>query len=146
MTRDPACAAAGAANLAKYATAHPGEANLKHGVFQFLNGGQPPESVAERVEAFKADLISDLGGAPTAAQRALVDASGICLGVLLLGYAWVAEHGAVNSRSGKPARVLNVLASYMNTLRLNLLALGLERREKSVQTLESVLEEYEQKT
>lgn len=131
---------AGAANLAAFIDAG-GKPNERHGVHTFLAGGELPAAIREKVEHFEAELLSDLAEAPTAAQRALVDSSRVCLAIALLGFDWVAANGAV-ARSGKPAGVLSVIATYLNTLRLNLVTLmgpSLARRAKATQTLDQYI-------
>jgi hypothetical protein len=113
---------------------------LSHGINSFLAHGRLPDAVRERLDAFQSGVISDLGGADnvTMAQRTLVESSQLCFGVVLLGNAWIAQNGAVQP-NGKPVYILNVLAAYLNTLRLNLMALGLERRTKTAQTLDDYI-------
>ena len=131
---------AGAANLAAFLDAG-GKPNERHGVHSFLAGGELPAAIRAKVDAFEADLLSDLAETPTAAQRALVESSRVCLAIALLGFDWVAANGAV-SRSGKPAGVLSVLATFLNSLRLNVVTLmgpTLGRRTKGVQTLDQYI-------
>jgi hypothetical protein len=114
---------------------------LKHGIWAFQKYGRLPEEIAARLEDFETGMISDLGGDVTTAQRTLIETSRMCFGVILLASQWIAENGAVRP-GGKPQHILNLLGTYLNTLRLNLLALGLHRRTKSAHTLESIVSEY----
>jgi hypothetical protein len=113
---------------------------LSHGINSFLAHGRLPDAVRERLDAFQSGMISDLGGADnvTQAQRTLVESSQMCFGVVLLGNAWIAENGVTQS-NGKPQFILTILATFLNTLRLNLMALGLERRTKTAQTLDDYI-------
>ena len=114
---------------------------LKHGINSFLMRGQLPDAVRKRLDAFETGMVTDLGGDPTTGQQTLIESTRVCFGVILLAAVWIAENGAVR-KSGRPHYILNILAAYLNTLRLNLMALGLERRTKTAQTLESVVAEY----
>jgi hypothetical protein len=143
MTQEPH---AGTENLARMRERQRTEDRppaLKHGINAFLAHGRLPDAIRDHLGAFESGLVCDLGGddAITTGQRTLIQSTCICFGVVLLGGAWVAENGAVR-KSGRPQPVLGMLAAYLNTLRLNLMALGLERRSKSAQTLDAVLDEY----
>lgn len=135
---------AGLANLLAFRAKCDGRPALTHGIRSHLAGTPLPEALRTSLEAWKSDLLSDLGNECTAAERALVDSACIARGVLLLGHSWMAENGVV-SRTGRPAAILKVLATYMNALRLSLTTLGLERRVKLVHDLESIAVEYSQK-
>jgi hypothetical protein len=135
----PRQAAAGRKNLIQFRAGQ--QPNLKHGIHAFVAGAPLSDTLRASLEAWKADLISDLGNEPTAAERALVDSACIARGVLLLGHEWMARNGVIDRR-GRPAQVLKVLSCYMNSMRLCLTTLGLERRVKRVNDLESIAVEY----
>lgn len=132
---------AGTKNVLAFRPAAPRQS---HGVHTYLAGGPLPNALRESLEAWKRDLISDLGNEPTAAELALVEAACIAKGVLLLGHQWMAKNGVIDRR-GRPAQVLKVLSAYMNSMRLSLTTLGLERRVKRVNDLESIAVEYAEK-
>jgi hypothetical protein len=132
---------AGRQNLIAFNKSRGGRPATKHGIHSFVAGAPLSEALRSSLEAWKADLISDLGNEPTAAERALVDSACIARGVLLLGHEWMAKNGVIDRR-GRPAQVLKVLSCYMNSMRLCLTTLGLERRVKRVNDLESIAVEY----
>ena len=127
------CAKAGAANLAAWRAANP----VTHGVVAYLSGGHVQEAITAKLDEFQAGLLSDLGSEPTAAQRALVEATRSSLGVVVLANTYLAQDGIRKLKKNK--WLLSVLATFINTTRLNLQALGLERRASGVLTLDSVL-------
>jgi len=132
-------AAAGAANLAAYRATLDGElkqSHTTHGVVTFLAKGGAPTEIAAKLDAFEAGLLSDLGSEPTAAQRALIDSTRVSLGVCFLANAYLSQDGL--SKLKKNRWLLSTLATFINSTRLNLQALGLERRAKQVETLDSV--------
>jgi hypothetical protein len=133
--------AAGRQNLIAFNKSRGGRPAAKHGIHSFVAGAPLSDALRSSLEAWKADLISDLGNEPTAAERALVDSACIARGVLLLGHEWMARNGVIDRR-GRPAQVLKVLSCYMNSMRLCLTTLGLERRVKRVNDLESIAVEY----
>jgi hypothetical protein len=90
-----------------------------------------------RLDAFEAGLLSDLGSEPTAAQRALIDSTRVSLGVCFLANAYLSQDGL--SKLKRNRWLLSTLATFINSTRLNLQALGLERKTKDVMTLDSVL-------
>jgi hypothetical protein len=127
------CAKAGAANLAAWRAANP----QTHGVVRFLRNGALSAEISNKLDEFEAGLLSDLGSEPTSAQKALVESTRTSLGVVLLANAYLAQDGL--SKLKKNKWLLSVLATFVNTTRLNLQALGLERRATGVLTLDSVL-------
>lgn len=129
------CAAAGARNLKAWLAAHNNKST--HGVTAYLHGGVVPEAITVRLDEFQAGLLSDLGSEPTTAQVALIEATRSSLGVVLLANAYLAKDGL--SKLKKNKWLLSVLATFVNTTRLNLQALGLERRMKDALDLDSVL-------
>lgn len=132
----------GTRNLRRYRDEHPNfRPNLRHGIHSFLNGGNAPPAIQAELDAMEAGLIKDLGGDLTMAQRVLIATARRALGVVMLGWAWIEQHGIVD-RDGTPCGIIGMLASYMNSLRLSLLALGLERKPKSTKDLDAIIEEH----
>lgn len=133
--------AAGAANLARYRAECAQRPALKHGVASFINSGNLPAEIERRLSEFQAGLLSDLGGEATTAQKTLIESTKICLGVCLLVSVKLSAGGVSKLQGNR--WVLGTLGSYLNTLRLNLQALGLERRAKQADlTIEAVVAEY----
>ena len=139
-------AAAGAANLAKYRarlTSSLEQPRTTHGVQAFLTSGDAPAAITEKLDTFEAGLLADLGGDPTTAQRGIIESARTALGVVLLAYSYLSQ-GSL-SKFKRNRWILSTLATYLNTLRLNLTALGLGRRTKDALTLDSVLDDIAQK-
>jgi hypothetical protein len=136
-------ATAGARNLAAYRARIAGSPRETHGVVALLRGGNVSAEISNKLDAFEAGLLSDLGGDPTTAQRGLIDGTRTALGVCLLASAYLGQ-GSL-SKFKRNRWVLSTLATYLNTLRLNLQTLGLERRTKDAMTLDSVLADIEAK-
>lgn len=130
-------AEAGARNLALYRASVTKSARQTHGVVSYLQGGNPPAEIASKLDSFESGLLSDLGHEPTTAQHALVESTRVSLGVVLLASSYLSQ-GSV-SQLKRNRWLLQALGTFLNTTRLNLLALGLERRAKEVLTLDSVL-------
>src|SRR6266404_9733599 len=128
-------AAAGAANLAAYRASVNEKPALSHGVQSFLSTGNAPSQIAEKLAAFESGVLSDLGSDPSTAQRALVESTRSALGVCLLASAYLSQ-GPLSQLKRK-RWLLQTLATYLNTMRLNLLALGLERRAKNAMTVDA---------
>lgn len=77
-----------------------------------------------------------------AAKRGLfLQSQKLCLTILLLGEEYLASQGLVDRKSGRAQAVLATLAAFANSARLNSLALGLERKPKFADTLESRLQQ-----
>jgi hypothetical protein len=132
--------AAGARNLAKYRESlagNPHQPNSRHNVVAFLHGGTVPEAIAAKLDEFQAGLLSDLGDAPTTAQRCLVEATRTSLGVCLLAQSYLGQGNLSSLKSNR--WLLQTLATFVNSTRLALCALGLERRAKEVLTLDDVV-------
>jgi hypothetical protein len=98
--------------------------------------------IRETVQRLLDATIVDLGGEPeiTGTQRAILESQRLALTVLALGARHLAAEGIVDRKSRKPQGLLAVLGVYMNGVRLNSLALGLERKAKFAGTLESHLQ------
>ncbi len=101
------------------------------------------QRLAETLAAFESGLLSDLGNEPTTAQRALVESTRTALGVCLLASAYLSQGSLDKFKRNR--WIMSTLATYLNTLRLNLTTLGLERRTKSAMTLDAVLDDIAQK-
>ncbi len=136
-------AKAGAANLAAYRASVNGKPALTHGVQSFLNGGSAPSEITDKLAAYEAGLLSDLGNEPSTAQRALVETTCTALRVYLLARSYLLQ--GPPSQLKKKRWVFQTLATYLNTTRLNLLALGLERRAKDLLTVDAVLADIAEK-
>jgi hypothetical protein len=78
-------------------------------------------------------MIADLGGESevTANRSTIIEAQRTVLIILKLAQRYVLREGLVN-RKGKPHPLLGLLVSYVNSARLNAVALGLERRARKV--------------
>lgn len=146
---------AGIANLAKFR--RPGQ-NLNHGLNVVLRskGEELPDSpgagkIAEQVDSLIDEMVTDLGHSSRsevpAQKRAILEAQRLALLVLGLSNDYLRREGLVNRR-GKPHPLLSIVVSFSNTLRLNGVALGLERRPKNARadTLEGVIAEYHEKS
>lgn len=125
---------AGAKNLADF---HEGGGNTKHGIYAALETGQVPPvpdaaAITERVDSIVGEMVSDLGGDSelTAQRKAILESQRMCLLVLGLANGYLRREGLLNER-GKPHPLLAVVVSFANSLRLNSLALGLERKTKT---------------
>lgn len=122
----------------------------KHGISLVINsnGKQLPAipeatEIRENVAALIDTAVIDLGGPDevTASQRAILESQRLCLTILALGARYLAAEGIVDKKSRKPQGLLAVLGVYMNGLRLNSLALGLERKSRDAKTLTQKLAE-----
>ena len=149
--RSPAQREAGARNLAEYlATAAQPPATTHGAASAAAQRGELPagfERFQPIVEGFYDGWISDLGGLEnvSSAKRALLLVARGCLVVWLLGLAYVEQCGLTDAK-GEAQPILKVLNSYGNSLRLHLVAVGLERRARDVTpTLEAYLRQREQK-
>jgi hypothetical protein len=93
------------------------------------------------VDALVAQIVADLGGESevTANRKTIIAAQRTVLTVLALAQRYVVREGLVN-RKGKPHPLLGLLVSYVNSARLNAVALGLERRARKIGP--STLAEY----
>lgn len=103
----------------------------------FLNTAHASAEIATKLDAFEAGLLSDLAAEPSAAQKALIESSKVSLGVCLLANAKISQDGLSGLKRNR--WLLQTLATFINSTRLGLCALGLERRAKQVDTLDSVL-------
>jgi hypothetical protein len=140
--------ASGAKNLAVYRATVKGGTNQKHGVVMAIRSGgkELPADAGEIREAVSALIdaaVIDLGGPDqvTASQRAILESQRLCLTILALGARYLSAEGIVDRKSRKPQGLLAVLGVYMNGVRLNSLALGLERKSRDAKTLTQKFEE-----
>ncbi len=107
-----------------------------HGAWTIVRRGELPErrrDLRAVLEAFRAGLIHDRGPLEddlTAAQLTLINETVTVLGVLRCIGEHVAQAGVFKGGVINPALSTMYLA-YQNTLRLNLMALGLNKRKAS---------------
>ncbi len=119
---------------------------LKHGCkTAAIRNGQLPvgnEDLQALVDSFYQGWVEDLGGEAnlTSAKRALLWVSRGNLAVFALGLRYIEQHGLVDAQ-GDVQSVAKVLATYGNSLRLNLTAVGLDRTPRDAKTLEVKLRE-----
>jgi hypothetical protein len=114
---------------------------LKSGISsaEVLKNGKAPAQIPDaaeinaEVKAAVAQMIADLGGESevTANRSTIIEAQRTVLIILKLAQRYVLREGLVN-RKGKPHPLLGLLVSYVNSARLNAVALGLERRARKV--------------
>jgi len=143
----PAQAAAGAANLRKFLAGAEKPPALKYGAGSAaVRAGKLPKGYKQLqslVDSFYDGWVADLGGDEnlTSAKRAILWVARGSLAVFGLGLEYIKANGLLNSE-GDVQPVAKVLATYGNSLRLNLQAVGLERVPRNVtKTLEARLEE-----
>jgi hypothetical protein len=128
---------------------------LAHGIHAAIATGEAPDGVlgaaevAQQVDAIIGEMISDLGGPSelTAQRKAILESQRMCLLVLGLANSFIRREGLLN-RKGKPHPLLSTVVSFANTLRLNGVTLGLERKARKVgpSTLDEYLETRETQT
>ena len=143
----PAQAEAGATNLAAYRANEQKPPGLIHGGHSAaVKAGKLPaghDEMQSLVDGFYQGWVEDLGGDAnlTSSKRALLWVSRGCLAIFALGLEHIKAEGLVDA-GGDVQPVAKVLATYGNSLRLNLAAAGLERVPRNVtKTLEARLEE-----
>ena len=136
----PAQRAARSANIASYRASVGGRTALRHGLHVILasEGHEIPAvpdgaQVAADADAIIGQMVADLGGEAelTAQKRAILESQRMCLLVLGLSNSFIRREGLLNRR-GKPHPLLSTVVSFANTLRLNAVVLGLERRARKV--------------
>jgi hypothetical protein len=119
---------------------------LKHGTQSAAvrKGQLPPgnDDLQKLVDSFYKGWLEDLGGEAnlTSAKRALLWVSRGNLAVFALGLRYIEQHGLVDAK-GDVQSVAKVLATYGNSLRLNLVSVGLDRTPRDAKTLEVKLRE-----
>ena len=142
--------AASAKNIRDYREKLGRSPHEKHGIALVIRskGKEMPAipeaaEIRETVSALIDAAVIDLGGPEcvTASQRAILESQRLCLTILALGARYLSAEGIVDRKSKKPQGLLAVLGVYMNGVRLNSLALGLERKAKFGGTLESRLQQ-----
>jgi hypothetical protein len=124
---------------------------LKHGVRSpdTMAGRLPKgfEELQALVDGFYEGWIADAGGREnlTKSKEALLWVARGCLAVFAVGLEHVKAKGLVDAE-GDIQPVLKILGTYGNTMRLNLVAAGLERTPRNVtRTLEATLQEIAEK-
>jgi hypothetical protein len=135
------------ANIVQFNQSREHAPALRHGVQgAAVKAGRLPkgyEELQSLLDGFYNGWVEDLGGDAnlTNAKRALLWVSRGCLAIFALGLEHVKAEGLVDG-SGDVQPVAKILATYGNSLRLNLAAAGLERVPRNVtKTLEARLAE-----
>jgi len=128
-------------NIVEFNAANGGRpAALKSGIRGFIDTGNLPqvpgaEAIAEQVDLVVGQMVRDLGAVEAAdlpaQKRGILESQRIALMVLGLANLFLRREGLLNKR-GKPHPVLSTVVSFGNMLRLNGLALGLERKARKV--------------
>lgn len=133
-------------NMVKFRESVGGKTALRHGCqsVEVKATGKLPvgfEHLQPIVDEFYSGWVADLGGQEnlTAAERALLLVCRGCLAIWLLGLEHVRTHGLVDA-DNEAQSVLKVIGTFANSLRLNLVACGLERSARRIGP--STLEEY----
>jgi hypothetical protein len=123
---------------------HPGGRPKLHGYREMRDlmhrriDGRSPVAIA--VRRFRQDLIDDLGGDPSRAQRAIIET--VSRTWLLLGSLdrWLeAQPSIVNAKKRSLLPIVIQRQTLADSLLRHLTALGLERRPAAVETLASYL-------
>jgi hypothetical protein len=135
------------ANIVQFNQSRERPPAMRHGVqSSAVKAGRLPkgfDALQSLLDGFYNGWVEDLGGDAnlTNAKRALLWVSRGCLAIFALGLEHIKTDGLVNE-SGDVQPVAKVLATYGNSLRLNLAAAGLERVPRNVtKTLEARLAE-----
>ncbi len=113
----------------------PGHTNNLKGGWRFwlkhnrLPSGPRYKAIAKFTNAMREGLLEDLGGTErmSTQQKILVDDTVYAQTVVMLASADTKEHGAV-MEDGQVRSVLKLVGTYINIVRLNLVALGLDKR------------------
>lgn len=100
------------------------------------------EHLQELIDEHYDGWVSDLGGQENIPKQkeSLLLVSRVCLVVILLSLEHLKRSGFA-SQVGEVQPVLKTMATYMNSMRLNLSAVGLDRATKKADSLEGYLEE-----
>jgi hypothetical protein len=132
---------------------------VRHGLYSWLKTGRINPSIRghKRLQRYlreiEADLIRDLGGNEnlTTAQEVLVKTTVQAYGCLLLAGAYTQKYSILRpdqARKGilelQPVLSHQFIA-FLNCVRQNLIALGLDRKEREPLTLEDVIREHDEK-
>jgi|HubBroStandDraft_6_1064221.scaffolds.fasta_scaffold01891_7 hypothetical protein len=138
---------AGLRNLAAGKASSGDRGATKHGVYAVIHsqGSQIPavtgaQAIAADVDGVLDQISRDLGGDLTGAQREILRSCRVPMLVLRLAESYMIASNIVDKK-GRPHGLLRILCVYSNTLRLNLTALGLERRARDAGTLEAYIAE-----
>jgi hypothetical protein len=129
---------AGINNLKRFNASRNNKPHLKHGIQSFIATGAAPTAIEQRLDAFEEGLVKDLGGSPSTSEIALIQSARTCLGVCLMADAYVQRGGLDNFRKNR--WVLTVTATYSNTLRLNLQALGVKSSVDATRLVDNLAE------
>ena len=120
---------------------------LKHGAQSAAaRAGIVPDADLQRlIDEFHAGWVSDLGGEEniTSARRAILFAARGSLACFAMGLRHLEKFGIIDEK-GKVAPIANILATFGNSMRLHLTAVGLDRKAKDCRTLETRLQELAQ--
>jgi len=132
---------------------------VRHGLYSWLKTGRINPSIRghKRLQRYlreiEVDLIRDLGSEEnlTTAQEVLVKTTVQAYGCLLLAGAYTQRYSILRpdqARKGilelQPVLGKQFIA-FLNTVRQNLLALGLDRKEREPLSLEDVIREHDEK-
>jgi hypothetical protein len=116
---------------------------IRHGITTWLRTGKINPSIRghkklqKTLRDIEADLIKDLGGRETltTTQEILVKATCECFGVLILATMYCKKYSVLRPDKAKDGIIEfqpvlgNQFIAFMNTLRQNLVVLGLERKK-----------------
>jgi len=130
--------------MAKSKRKYPQIRNKRHGAYSFITTGQLPQNrpyLLKYLTDCREGLISDLGGGErlSTAQTILIDRVISKLGCIRCIEEHVKEIGAIRDQELAPILKASYLA-YSNSLRLDLLALGINERstDKSLTPLQYI--------
>ena len=118
----------------------------KHGGYTYLTSGELPENrtyILKYLMAVRKGLVTDLGPTEldlTTAQIVLIDRITTKLGVIRCVEEHIRENSVMVGNDLAPSLKASYLA-YNNSLRLDLQALGLDKRSEEVLTPYEILEE-----
>ena len=138
-------------NIVQFNIERGGKPAQKHGCQSAeIKKGKLPKGFEELqalVDSFYEGWVADAGGREnlTKSKEALLWVARGCLAVFAVGLEHVKAKGLVDPEGGIQP-VLKILGTYGNTMRLNLVAAGLERTPRNVtRTLEATLQEIAEK-
>lgn len=92
--------------------------------------------LVKSINALRSQLTSDLGGSPSTQEKILIDR--VTIKVFRL------QGLETAMMEGRGEKIENLYINMSNSMRHDLLALGLERRQKEVKTLQDILYEETQ--
>lgn len=138
-------------NIVQFNSERDGKPALRHGAqsADTLAGRLPKgfDELQALVDGFYEGWIADAGGREnlTKSKEALLWVARGCLAVFAVGLEHVKANGLTDAEDNVQP-VLKIIGTYANTLRLNLIAAGLERTPRNVtRTLEATLQEIAEK-